>query len=254
VEEVLEALVTSGDVFAGPTGWDRRPVRELRIPRSVHEAVQQRADRLSPQARRVLAVAAVAGRRFDFAVLAAVADLDGEELIAALKELIAAQLVVEESADRFAFRHALTREAIAAGLLGRERAALHGTVAATVERLHAPDLDAHVHELAYHFWRAGEWARAQEYGVRAGDQALAVHTPQAAVEHLTTAVDAARRLGRTPPAGVLLRRAGAYEVVGDFDAGGGCPRWHLHSHAGVRDPVPDRGWPGRTARRPVVSG
>lgn len=235
VEEVLEALVTSGDLFAGPAGWDRRPVRELRIPRSVHEAVQQRAAGLSPEARRVLAVAAVTGRRFDFPVLGAVVGLGDEDLLGTLKELIAAQLVVEESADRFAFRHALTREAIAAGLLGRERAALHGTVAAAVERLYASDLQAHVHELAYHFWRAGSWERAQAYGAQAGEQALAVHTPQAAVGHLTTAVDAARRLGRTPPAELLLRRAGAYEVTGDFDAARGDYLAALQGAAGSGD-------------------
>jgi predicted ATPase len=39
--------------------------------------------------------------------------------------LIAAQLVVEESAEQFAFRHALTRQAIYADLLVRERKALH---------------------------------------------------------------------------------------------------------------------------------
>ena len=38
-----------------------------------------------------------------------------------MKDLIAAQLVVEESAEIFAFRHALTREALYAHLLARER-------------------------------------------------------------------------------------------------------------------------------------
>jgi predicted ATPase len=39
------------------------------------------------------------------------------------------------SADRFSFRHALTHQAIYAGLLARERRALHSRVASAIEQL-----------------------------------------------------------------------------------------------------------------------
>src|SRR5712692_7642513 len=45
------------------------PLGRLPLPRSVQEAVQQRTERLSQEARHVLTLAAVAGRRFDFVVL-----------------------------------------------------------------------------------------------------------------------------------------------------------------------------------------
>ena len=45
---------------------DRRSER-LPVPRSVQEAVQQRTAYLSEEAKRLLSLAAVAGRRFDFA-------------------------------------------------------------------------------------------------------------------------------------------------------------------------------------------
>ena len=67
--------------------------------------------------------------------------MDEADLMAMLKELIAAQLVVEETADHFAFRHALTREAIYTTLLLRERQALHrsggGSHGASVRSLHS---------------------------------------------------------------------------------------------------------------------
>ena len=49
--------------------------------------------------------------------------------------LIDVHLVVEESAERLAFRHALTRQAIYAQLLARERQALHGNVVKAIEDL-----------------------------------------------------------------------------------------------------------------------
>jgi hypothetical protein len=78
-----------------------------------------------------------------------------------VKELIAAQRVVEESAERFAFRHALTREAIYAELLARERVTLHREVAAALERHHAQSLDGVVEALAYHAWEAADWSARQ---------------------------------------------------------------------------------------------
>src|SRR5206468_7673979 len=124
------------------------------------EAVRRRLASLSAPAREVASTAAVAGRRFDFELLRALTHHDERALLTLVKELIAAQLVVEKSAERFAFRHALTREAIYADLLTRERVALHREVAATLERLHGSSLDAVVEALAYHAWEAGDWERA----------------------------------------------------------------------------------------------
>jgi predicted ATPase len=125
VEETLKSLIAAGDIFYANGRWERKPLGELHIPRSVQDAVQQRTDLLSRDARRVSILAAVAGRRFDFALLQALTKHDEDQLLTLIKELIAAQLVVEESEEQFAFRHALTRQAIYADLLVRERKAPH---------------------------------------------------------------------------------------------------------------------------------
>ncbi|HEX6799040.1 MAG TPA: AAA family ATPase [Ktedonobacterales bacterium] len=135
IEEVLHILVAGGDIFFADGRWDRKPLDEIQIPRSVHDTVQRRALGLSADAARVLNLAAVLGRRFDFALLREVSGCDEAPLLDLLKELIAAQLLVEESDERYGFRHALTRQAVYAELLARERRLLHRGVAETVERL-----------------------------------------------------------------------------------------------------------------------
>src|SRR5207248_6296868 len=126
---------------------EHKPLGELHIPRSVQDAVRQRTDQLSESARRVLTLAAVAGRRFDFGLLQQLTHDDEQQLLVLMKELMAAQLVVEESAERFAFRHALTRQAIYADLLVRERKALHRSIADTMERLSVSSLDVRLADL-----------------------------------------------------------------------------------------------------------
>jgi DNA-binding CsgD family transcriptional regulator len=216
VEETLKALITAGDLTHVTGGWRARPLERVRVPRTAVEAVRRRLASLTEPAREVAAMAAVAGRRFDFDLLQALTNKDERELLSIVKELIAAQLVVEESAERFAFRHALTREAIYAELLARERVALHRQVAAALERAHAGSLDTVVEALAYHAWEAGEWERAGVHAERAARHAFALSAPREAAAHLDRAFAAAERLGHEPSIDLHRARARAYETLGEF--------------------------------------
>jgi DNA-binding CsgD family transcriptional regulator len=217
IEEILKSLMASGEIVSANGSGLRKPLSELHIPRSVQDAVQQRADQLSESARRVVILAAVAGRRFDFALLQALTRHDEDHLLQLFKELMAAQLVVEESAEQFAFRHALTQQAVYADLLVRERKALHRRVAETIERLHAATLEAHLADLAYHFAEAGVFEKALLYAQRAGEKAQRLYAPRAAIEQFTRAVDAAQRASIIPPASLYRLRGRAYETLGDFE-------------------------------------
>lgn len=222
IEEILKSLVTTGEIFYADGTWKRKALQEMSIPQSVQDAVQQRTDHLSPPAKHVLTFASVAGRRFDFALLQQVMGCDEEQLLVLIKELIAAQLVIEESAERFAFRHALTRQAIYSALLTRERRALHRTMGETIEQLHGSSLqDAQVADLAYHFYQAGVWEKALAYGQRAGEIALALYAHRAAVEHLTRALDAAQRQALSSTAQLYRMRGKVYDTLGEFE--------HAHS-------------------------
>lgn len=217
VEELLKALIAAGDIFYAEGIWDRKPLVTWRVPRSLNDAVEQRVARLSDAARELLVLAAVVGRRFDFALLQRLTRRDEGALLQLIKELIAAQLVVEESAERFAFRHALTRQAIYGGLLARERAALHRSIAQAIEQSHADALEPHVADLAYHFAAAGSWAQALEYGQWAGERAQALGSPLTAVEQYSRALDAAGAMALAPPATLFMGRGHAYETLGDFE-------------------------------------
>ncbi|MGH2583869.1 MAG: ATP-binding protein, partial [Dehalococcoidia bacterium] len=218
IEEVLKSLVTSGDIFLADGRWDRRPMRELRVPRTVQDAVQRRVVQLSGDARDVLLLAAVAGQRFDFALLQTLTERDDAGLLPLIKELIDAQLVVEDSAEQFAFRHALTRHAVYSGLLERERRILHQRIAEAVEQCFPAALDMHVEDLAYHFHAAGAWEEALVYARRAGERAQLLYAPRASIDHFTRALEAAHRLGLSPPSDLHRGRGLAYETLGDFEA------------------------------------
>ena len=227
IEELLKSLVTAGEIVYTNGRWERKsrkdgqgiPLPErLYLPRSVQLAVQQRLDHLSAEAKDLLSLAAVAGRRFDFALLQQVTRRNEAELLRLVKELITAQLVVEEAEDVFAFRHALTRQAVYTDLLARERRALHRLIAETLESIHANTLDAHLGNLAHHFYAARDWGKVLEYAQRAGEQAQILYAPQAAIEQYTHALEAAQQLSQTPSLRLYWARGHCYELLGDFAA------------------------------------
>ena len=140
------------------------------------------------------------------------------ELLKWVKELISAQLVVEESADHFLFRHALTRQAIYARLLVRERRALHSQIAKTLEEIPSPTNNTRLAELAYHTYEAGMWEKALDYSRQAGEKAQhQLYTPRAALEHYTRAFEAARQLQVPIPLVLLHERGQVYETLGEHE-------------------------------------
>jgi DNA-binding CsgD family transcriptional regulator/tetratricopeptide (TPR) repeat protein len=216
IEEILKALVSGGDISYANGSWDRKEINPLHIPRTVQDAVQRRTQQLDEGTLQALTLASVMGRRFDFRLLQELLNVDEAGLMRRLKELIAAQLVMEETADQFAFRHALTREAIYNTLLLRERQGLHRSVAEAIERLYTGALDAHVADLSFHFYTGGDWQKALAYSRRAGDQARAFYAQREAVVYYSRAIVSARQLKLVIEPELLGARGHAYEILGDF--------------------------------------
>lgn len=223
VEELLKSLMAAGELQFADGRWARRSdtsgMSGSFIPRSVQVAVQQRADQLSAAAKQVLTLAAIAGRRFDFPVLQEALHRDEASLLSLMMELLTAQLVVEESVDQFAFRHALIQQAIYSELLMRERHALHRLLAETLEQMSTTPIlrERYLGDLAAHCSEAGMWDRALVYEHQVGERALELYAPRAAIGHLTRALDAAQHLSVSPPGALYYSRGRAHETLGAFD-------------------------------------
>lgn len=218
-EEICTSLIASGDIYYADHHWRRKPLSQIDIPDSIQRVVQRRVNQISQEARRLIDLAAISGRTFDFVVLQFLTGRNDDELVALVKELMNAGLVVEENADQFSFRHALTREALYSQLLVRERQKLHGQLVEAIERLHADSLVSHLEALAYHSFEAGLWQKAVDYAQRAGEKALELHAPNAAVEQLTRAAMAAEQLSRSATQNLSLYRlrGQAFDTLGNFE-------------------------------------
>ena len=127
---------------------DPATLPDVELPWNAAEAVLRRVDALEPTSRRVLDTAAVLGSRVAFDILAAVTAEDEGALLTALHDLAARGLITETEPDRFSFRHALTREAVAGQLFGRERRRIHEQALAALDALGQADPVARAHHAA----------------------------------------------------------------------------------------------------------
>ena len=89
-------LISSGDIYFEKGRWEHKPIGKLHIPRSIKDTVQRRSKNLSSEALHLLELAAAVGRRFSFELLQELTQLDEQTLLPFIKELVRAQLVVED--------------------------------------------------------------------------------------------------------------------------------------------------------------
>lgn len=149
------------------------------LPFTVRATVLERVAGLDDAARAVLSFASVLGRRFEAEFLAAVAGRPLDEVLRVLRRLRNLQLIdeIECQPAGYAFRHALTREAIYGELLSAEARALHGHILDVLERTGSSE----ARDLGYHAWAAHDASKATLYNERAGDEARALHAYATAV-------------------------------------------------------------------------
>jgi DNA-binding SARP family transcriptional activator len=168
---------------------------ELELPERVRELVRRRLGRLSARGRHVLAVAAVIGREFDFALLAEASGFDDREAAAGVEELVRRGLlrVIDE---RLEFQHDWLRRVALGDVLVPVRRMLHRGVAEAIETLHTGRLASHALMLGLHFEEARVWAKAVAYLRQAGSQARSRAGYREAVLGFRRALGA---LGHLPP-------------------------------------------------------
>jgi DNA-binding CsgD family transcriptional regulator len=138
IEELLGGIVDSGLLTQGSDGWRMAERGAADMPVSVARTVARRVEALGPQARELLSVAAVVGRRFPLAVVQEVTDLSDRELLSYLHSEHATHLVDvdDHTPDWYAFRHSLLADALLTLLTPVERARLAGRVADAVEKVY----------------------------------------------------------------------------------------------------------------------
>jgi predicted ATPase/DNA-binding SARP family transcriptional activator len=181
--ELLRALQDQGDLMKDEGGmWSAAANLDWGIlPARVEAVIARRIGTLSQELRQILDIASVEGESFTVEVIAEVFGTEVRRLLQQLsREVDQRHRLVREqgewrlgthSTTHYQFRHNLFQQYLYSQLGDAERRALHGEIAAALERIAGDDLDRLAVSLAHHYLAAGDAVSAVPHLCSAGDDA-----------------------------------------------------------------------------------
>ena len=184
------------------------------------ELLARRMSTLTSSARSVLQAAAVAGSEFSVDVVAAAAGMPVDRATAALKQLAAAGLVVEEpggAGETRRFGHDMVREAVERSMAPKARVQLHLRIGKALARPRR-GAGGPAALTAWHFRAAapvGGSSRALRHSARAGDRAMELLAWEEAAVQYGHALAAATGAAHEVRADLLLALGEAQRLAGE---------------------------------------
>jgi tetratricopeptide (TPR) repeat protein len=233
IEEVVRSLIDDGTVIKGAQGFElTQKINRAVIPTTINDVLMARIDRLEEETRNLIKVASVIGRSFFDRILKEVAASidDIDERLSYLKDAQFIRDRVRMQEIEYLFTQALVQEAVYESTLLEQRKALHLRVAQSIEKIFQERLHEFYGMLAFHYSKAENLEKAEEYMAKAGDEALrssasseALHYFQEALKLYLTKhdqdADRGKRINFEKNIGIALyNRAQWEEAVKYFDS------------------------------------
>ncbi|MBI4541442.1 MAG: protein kinase [Gemmatimonadetes bacterium] len=231
IEQVVRSLVETGGLDRISTESARVALSDAPPPEAVAEVVQRRLKGMSPAAREILQIAAVVGREFDVDLVVAISTRSEDAVLDALDEAVLAGAlapVARAGGDWYRFTHGKTGQVLAQAINPRRRRKLHGQIAEAL----AARAETMPGQVAWHWYHAGDVARASQAARAASRHALLVHDYDDALTFGVMAAETAKTPGE---------RREAHELRGDalrrLDRHGEAAAAYAHARlAGDGDP------------------
>ncbi len=175
IEEVVRSFIDDESVIMTENGFEvTEKINHVVIPPTINDVLIARIDRLEDQTKELVKMASVIGRSFFVRILKEIANsIEGiDDRLAYLKnvQLIRDRVRMEEI--EYLFKHALAQEAAYESTLVQQRKSLHLKVAQSIENVFQERLHEFYGMLAFHYSKADEQDKAEEYMIRAGEEAL----------------------------------------------------------------------------------
>jgi predicted ATPase len=202
IEEVIKALIDSGQIYRENLEWQRGEIADLAIPQSIKDAIGRRLNRLSEQSAEILQQAAILGKVFNFKELVIIYSDGGgvnieleNNLLDALDEGLKAQLIRALEGESFSFTHDKIRETLYEEMNTIRRRRFHNKVAQGIESsLAEQDFEDHLPDLAYHYLHGGDLHKGMKYAAMVGEHARTLYAKDEALNYYFQAAEAADML------------------------------------------------------------
>jgi ATP/maltotriose-dependent transcriptional regulator MalT len=205
LEELISTLRENDYLQMQGDSVDLLPGIDIPLPENVRDAIIIRVDKLSSLAKHCLSLAAVAGQRFRFELIADLVEEEG------IEEAVQHGFIVKIDPEHGQFRHALTREAIYNEISWTQLRDLHRKIATRLETM-----DTSPGIVAEHWYAGKAHQRARQAFTIAVEKSCDIHAYSDAAEAAKRAIDLwpegeeeLRRLEFLDQLGHCLHRSGS---------------------------------------------
>ncbi len=193
----------------------------LAVPESLSAAIRQRLGRLDATARRVLRIGALLGLEFSYPLLREVAQEKEETLLDVIdsttQDGLLRESVGREYRTTYGFAHPLIQEVLSEEVSRTRGLAIHLRAARWLELEFGAQADEQAATIAYHYLRADERAKAQDWSVKAGEAAARLFARAEAAGHYRNALNAMGPQPEGPAyADVLTRLGDQQQALGEL--------------------------------------
>jgi len=191
IEEVVRSLIDQGAIVKQNGSFEvTEKIDSVIVPDSINDVLMARIDRLEERTRELVKCASVIGRSFFDRVLKDVAmfieDIDSKLTYLKDLQLIRDRIRMEEI--EYLFKHALAQEVAYESTLLQQRKEIHRQVAGSIEKLFKDRLHEFYGTLAYHYSKAEDAEKAEEWMVKAGEEALRTSASSEALHYFKEAL------------------------------------------------------------------
>jgi class 3 adenylate cyclase/tetratricopeptide (TPR) repeat protein len=191
IEEVIRSFIDDGVIKIEDGEFKlTEKIDAVVIPETIQDVLMSRIDRLDQTTRTLLKEASVIGRYFFYKILTEVAKTiehidDKLELLKGVQVLLERKRLGE---SEYLFKHALAREVTYESILMKKRKELHLKVAETIESVFSEQLHEFYGMLALHYNRGENPDKAEEYLIKAGQEALKAAASREALNYYQDAL------------------------------------------------------------------
>jgi tetratricopeptide (TPR) repeat protein len=192
IEEVVRSFIDEGAVVVKGGGFEvTEKIDQMVIPHTISDVLMARIDRLDEKTRDLVKVASVIGRSFFYRILKemtkTIEDIDNR--LSYLKEIQLIRECKRMEEVEYLFKHALAQEAAYESILVQKRKELHLKVAESIEKVFKKRLHEFYGMLAYHYSQGEDLDKAEEYMIKAGEEALSASASHEALRYYREALD-----------------------------------------------------------------
>jgi predicted ATPase len=216
VIELLKLLVDEEIIDRDDGTWKLiKSLEEVNVPSKIYDVIARRLGRVEKKHRKILDYASVVGDEFTSELLSVVLDVSRVEVLEDLRTLEQKHRLIHTFNGNYRFDHAKIREVLYDEIPQELKIEYHAIIGGAIESQNKDDLDSVVGNLAYHYYRCKDKAKALTYLVKAAEKAKKEYSNEEAIRFYNKALefeeDAQKRIE------IFVVLGDIYEVIGEYD-------------------------------------